>query len=183
MKTIIIILLSLTISSCSIYNGKLNNISNKIEEKSKIEYILKSKKSNSTDIARERNIKLRLETFLKHKKEILNNRKESFYLIESYDYDLGYVFLNYLIIDENVYTYLKDDFLLKLDRDMTVPNKYIVFIKNKLDNKQIQYLESLSIFRENANCNEIYYVHEIDKKDLRLLNSIRVVCFDEDENP
>ena len=177
---ILMIFLFLNLISCSVSRSRLNNVSNQIEVESEIEYVLKSKTDDSNNIAKNRNIQLRLKTFLKHEKEILFSLKESFYLIESYDYDLGYVFVNYLIIDGNIYVYLKDDFLLELIKEDLVPNDDIFYIKNKLDKKQAQFLKNLSIFRENANCSTAYYVYEIDKKSLKLVNNIMVDCFPND---
>lgn len=180
MKKYLGIIILLNFISCSVYESKIKKLSSNIEIESKIHYHLKSKVNDLSDIAKTRNIALRTQIFINHKNEIIKSKK--IYLIESYEYNWGVNLSNYIVINSNIYTYLKDDFLLKLTSDDGEVPRFILNIKDKLDKNEIDSLEKNSRYSENKICDVIYKISIINAKKISLIKNFEINCFEEDEN-
>ncbi|MCL9807663.1 hypothetical protein NAT51_19225 [Flavobacterium amniphilum] len=187
MKRIIVLLILLSFYSCSVYDRKLKSLASQIEAESKIGYAFKPKKieRDTFRVVKNRNIKLRLETFLDNKKQMLESKKETFYLIESYDYDWGVSYANYISIDDAVVRYDKDRALLKLTKDTAYGNGevYVNQIIKKLNVRDKVYFKNMSHYDKKKYCWITYHIYEIDRKTLKLMNHFTIVCFDLDEVP
>ena len=148
-------------------------LSKKIENLEEVEF---PTKENQQSIFRDRNSKLRSKIIYSQLKKIQKSKSDEFYVIESYDYDWGYNYFLYLIIDGKIIGFAKDDFLNSYYQTEVDSYSYKRRIQ-LLDQKKYNEFEKL------YNAKGLISTHFfVISKDLKILHSsIKLESYNHDD--
>ncbi len=130
---------------------------------------------NQQSIFKSRNSKLRTKIINSQLENIKKSKSNEFYVIESYNYDWGYNYSIYLIIDGKVIGFEKDDFLKsynKFEVDLYNYKKRITLLNEK------KYAEIEKLYFEK--CLTSTHIFVISKEMKLVHSSVNLDCYSYD---